>query len=76
MRRAKSKVEIAYYQGVRVGISQAIASFYEQNDFNQNTFNMAASMRKEFKIAQNRENQLIYNYYKSLNNHNLNQEEN
>lgn len=75
MRRAKSKVEIAYYEGVRVGISNAINAFYEQNGFNHNTFNMCSNMRKEFLQAQNKENKCRHNLYVSLGNHNLKQEE-
>ena len=75
MRRAKSKVEIAYYEGMRVGISDAINAFYEQNGFNPTNFNMCASMRKEFLKAQNRENQCRNNYYKSLGYNKLKQEE-
>ncbi|MBO7715534.1 MAG: hypothetical protein J6S85_18370 [Methanobrevibacter sp.] len=76
MRRAKSKVEIAYYKGMRIGISTAIEAFYEQNGFNSSTFNMCASMRKEFIRAESLENQCRHNLYVSTNHHNLKQEEN
>lgn len=76
MRRAKSKVEIAYYEGMRIGISDAINAFYEQNGFNPTTFNMCASMRKEFIKAESREKQCRHNYYVSIGYHNLKQEEN
>lgn len=76
MRRARSKVEIAFYEGMRIGISDAINAFYEQNGFTPGTFNMCASMRKEFLKAQNKENQCRSNLYKSYGYHELKQEEN
>lgn len=61
MRRAKSKLEIAFYEGMRIGISTAINAFYKQNGFTPSTFNMCANMRKEFLRAQNIENQCRHN---------------
>lgn len=75
MRRAKSKIEIAFYEGLRIGISDAINAFYEQNGFTPETFNMCTSMRKEYLKAQNRENQCRSNLYKSMMHNELKQEE-
>lgn len=75
MRRFKSKLEIAFYEGMRIGISDAINAFYEQNGFTPETFNMCASMRKEFLKSQNKENQCRHNLACSWGYHNLKQEE-
>ena len=76
MRRAKSKLEIAFYEGMRIGISTAIEAYYKQNGFTPTTFNACANMRKEFIKAENRENQCRDNLRKSIGYHNLKQEEN
>ena len=56
MRRALQKIEIAYYLGRRVGLSDAINLFYEQNGgVNQTNLNMTALIRKEYLKAQNQE---------------------
>lgn len=57
MRRATEKINVAFYLGRRIGISDAINSFYEQNGMSHETFNMAASMRKEYIKTQNAEKQ-------------------
>lgn len=59
MRKAGLKIDLAYYQGIRVGISNAINSFYQQNGFTSTTFNMTASMRKEYNDARSKELMLI-----------------
>lgn len=56
MRRANQKVEVAFYLGRRVGISDAINAFHQQNGQNHEMFNMAASMRKEYEKALSYEN--------------------
>ena len=75
MRKAGLKIDLAYYQGIRVGISDAINSFYQQNGFTPTTFNMTASMRKEYIDAKNKELMLIKRlndegFVKSQSNHN------
>lgn len=76
MRRAKSKVEIAFYEGMRIGISDAINAYYEQNGFTPTSFNACAKMRQEYLKAKNREEQCRHNLYKSYGYHELKQEEN
>ena len=51
MRKAQQKIDIAFYLGRRVGISDAINAFYEQNGMTHENFNAAASMRKEYERA-------------------------
>ena len=56
MRRATEKINVAFYLGRRVGISDAINAFYKQNGYKHEIFNMAASMRKEYNQALQAEN--------------------
>ena len=51
MRKAQQKIDVAFYLGRRVGISDAITTFYEQNGMTHENFNAAASMRKEYDRA-------------------------
>ena len=67
MRKAQLKVDLAFETGRRIGISDAINAFYEQNGFSHENFNLTALMRKEYISAQNRESlcrDKLYNKFK------------
>ena len=53
MRKANLKVNLSYYIGYRVGISDAINAFHQQNGYEPHAFNQASSMRKEYERALN-----------------------
>lgn len=66
MRRASNKIEIAFYEGMRIGISNAINAYLQQNGMTPEEFNKCAAMRKEFIRAQSLENTAKDKLYKRL----------
>ncbi len=54
MRRANEKINIAFYLGRKIGLSDAINLFYEQNGgFSPENFNKTALIRAEYIRAEN-----------------------
>ena len=54
MRRATEKINVAFYLGRKIGLSDAINLFYEQNGgFTPENFNKVALIRKEYITADN-----------------------